>query len=105
MLAATRLVTERGLDGLSISGPAAATGMSEGGLNVHFGSKQELRLATVAAAADIMDSQVTSPALPLPEAIARLRAPCENFLTHAEHTFPGGRLCRFGIRHPCRCRT
>lgn len=90
MDAATRLATERGLDGLSISELAAATGMSKGGLYAHFGSKEELQLATVAVASDVMDTQVIKPALLLPEPIARLRALCENFLTYAQHTYSGG---------------
>jgi AcrR family transcriptional regulator len=90
MEAATSMATERGLDGLSIADLAVATGMSKGGLYAHFGSKLELQLATIAAAADIMNAQVIGPALSAPEPIARLRALFENFLIYAQHTFPGG---------------
>jgi len=37
-----------GLEGLSIGNLAAAIGLSKSGLYAHFGSKQELQLATVA---------------------------------------------------------
>jgi AcrR family transcriptional regulator len=90
MQVAPRLATERGLDGLSIAELAAATGMSKGGLYAHFGSKEELQLATIAAAAEIVETQVIEPALCLPEPIARIRALCENFLDYAQHTFSGG---------------
>jgi AcrR family transcriptional regulator len=90
MDAATRLATERGLDGLAISELAAETGLTKGGLYAHFGSKEQLQLATVDAALEIVAAQVVGPALSLPQPIARLRALCENFLTYAQHTFPGG---------------
>ena len=90
MEVAPGLATERGLDGLSLSELAAATGMSKAGLYAHFGTKEELQLAIVDAAADIMNAKVIEPALRLQEPIARLRALCENFLAYAQHTFPGG---------------
>lgn len=90
MEAAAKLATERGLDGLTISELAAETGLTKGGLYAHFGSKEELQLATVEAAAEIWDTRVAGPALARPEPIDRLRALCENFLTYAQHAFPGG---------------
>ena len=45
--AAASLATVDGLEGLSIGHLAAAIGMSKSGLYAHFGSKQELQLATV----------------------------------------------------------
>ncbi|MGH3268896.1 MAG: TetR/AcrR family transcriptional regulator, partial [Trebonia sp.] len=44
---AASLATVDGLEGLSIGNLAAALGMSKSGLYAHFGSKQELQLATV----------------------------------------------------------
>ena len=49
--AAASLATVDGLEGLSIGNLAAAIGMSKSGLYAHFGSKQELQLATVEEAA------------------------------------------------------
>src|SRR4051794_26686181 len=43
---AARLATVEGLDGLSIARLADAVGMSKSGLFAHFGSKEELQLAT-----------------------------------------------------------
>ena len=49
--AAAQLATVEGLDGLSIGRLAEHTGMSKSGLYAHFGSKEELQLATIDAAA------------------------------------------------------
>ena len=51
--AAASLATVDGLEGLSIGHLAAAIGMSKSGLYAHFGSKQELQLATVQEAGRI----------------------------------------------------
>ena len=47
---AARLATIDGLDGLTIGSLASAIGMSKSGLYAHFGSKEELQLATIDAA-------------------------------------------------------
>ncbi len=80
-----------GLDGLSIGNLAAALGMSKSGVAAHFGSKQELQLATVAEAARVFDTEVVQPALAAPPGLGQLTAVCEAFFAHLErHTFPGG---------------
>ena len=56
--AAASLATVDGLEGLSIGHLAAAIGMSKSGLYAHFGSKQELQLATVEEACWILDQEV-----------------------------------------------
>ena len=61
--AATALATVDGLEGLSIGNLAAASGMSKSGLYAHFGSKQELQLATVDEAERILTEEVIQPAL------------------------------------------
>jgi AcrR family transcriptional regulator len=89
--AAASLATMEGLDGLSIGNLAAALGMSKSGLSAHFGSKQELQLATVAEAARIFDTEVVQPALAAPAGLGQLTAVCEAFFAHLERrTFPGG---------------
>ncbi|HEU0336428.1 MAG TPA: helix-turn-helix domain-containing protein [Gaiellaceae bacterium] len=45
--AAARLATVEGLEGLSIGRLADHVGMSKSGLYAHFGSKEELQLATI----------------------------------------------------------
>jgi len=89
--AAASMATVDGLEGLSIGNVATALGMSKSGLYAHFGSKQELQLATVAEAARIFDEEVVQPALSAPPGLAQLTAVCEAFFEHLErHTFPGG---------------
>jgi AcrR family transcriptional regulator len=89
--AAASLATVDGLEGLSIGNLAAAIGMSKSGLYAHFGSKQELQLATVEEAGRIFADEVVQPALAAPAGLAQLAAVCEAFFTHLQrHTFPGG---------------
>src|SRR6266705_5824820 len=59
---AAQLATVQGIDGLSISRLADAVGMSKSGLFAHFGSKQELQLATMDAADSLFAAQVLEPA-------------------------------------------
>jgi AcrR family transcriptional regulator len=88
---AARLATVDGLDGLSLAHLANAVGISKSGLFAHFGSKQELQLATVETASAIFDEQVIEPAAAARPGVARLRAYVERFLGHVEDgVFPGG---------------
>jgi AcrR family transcriptional regulator len=88
---ASRLATVEGLGGLSIARLADAVGMSKSGLFAHFGSKEELQLATVDAATDVFNEQVLAAADGTPDALARLRALVGAYLRYLEsETFPGG---------------
>ena len=88
---AARQATVDGLDGLSLARLAAAVGMSKSGLFAHFGSKEELQLATIDAASTMFDELVIDPAGAEPAGIPRLRAYIERFLDHVEEAvFPGG---------------
>ena len=89
--AAASLATVEGLEGLSIGHLAAAIGMSKSGLYAHFGSKQELQLATVQEAERIFDEEVVQPALAARPGLAQLAAVCEAFLGYVQRrVFPGG---------------
>jgi AcrR family transcriptional regulator len=89
--AAASLATVDGLEGLSIGNLAAAIGMSKSGLYAHFGSKQELQLATVQEADRIFQEEVAQPALAAAPGLAQLVAVCEAFFDYLQrHTFPGG---------------
>jgi AcrR family transcriptional regulator len=89
--AAVSLATVDGLEGLSIGNLAAAIGISKSGLYAHFGSKQELQLATVEEAGRIFDDEVVQPALAAPAGLPQLEAVCEAFFEHLRRrTFPGG---------------
>ena len=56
--AAVDVASLGGLEELSIGGLASAVKMSKSGLFAHFGSKQELQLATIAEAWDVFESEV-----------------------------------------------
>jgi AcrR family transcriptional regulator len=91
LTAAASMATTHGLHGLSIGELAAHLGMSKSGLYAHFNSKEELELATIETAAGIFDREVLQPAMGAPAGLGRLRALCENFLSHLERRiFPGG---------------
>ena len=89
--AAASLATVDGLEGLSIGHLAAATGISKSGLYAHFGTKQELQLATVDEAERILTDEVVRPALAAPPGLGQLAAVCEAFFSYVERrVFPGG---------------
>ena len=88
---AAALATEEGLEPLSIGKLAGATGMSKSGLFAHFGSKEELQLATVDHAAELFVREVIAPAREAPRGLARVWALCENMVDYAQRqVFPGG---------------
>src|SRR5215831_4501353 len=94
--AAASLATVDGLEGLSIGNLAAATGISKSGLYAHFGSKQDLQLATVEQAAGILDAEVVQPALAARPGLAQLAAICEAYFGYVQRrVFPGG--CFFAV--------
>jgi AcrR family transcriptional regulator len=88
---AARLATVDGLNGLSLAHLADAVGMSKSGLFAHFGSKEELQLATIDAASSIFEELVIEPAADAAPGVSRLRAYIDRFLEHVEEgVFPGG---------------
>lgn len=88
---AAQLATVEGIGGLSLGRLADAVGMSKSGLFAHFGSKEELQLATVETASALFYEQVIEPALHAPLGIERLHQLTENFLQHVEgNVYPGG---------------
>lgn len=88
---AVSLATVDGLEGLSIGNLAKALGMSKSGLYAHFGSKEELQLATVEEAAGIFRAEVVEPAVTAPPGRDQLLVACEAFFNHLlRRTFPGG---------------
>jgi AcrR family transcriptional regulator len=86
------LATTEGLRGLSIGGLAEHIGMSKSGLYAHFGSKEQLQLATVETAAEIFDAEVVSPAVAAADdPLGQLRQMLEGFLVYVSSgRFPGG---------------
>jgi AcrR family transcriptional regulator len=91
LLAAAKLVTTKGLNGLSLGDLAAEVGMSKSGLYAHFKSKEELELAIIETAAVIFDREVLQPAMSAHAGTERLELLVSSFLSHLERkVFPGG---------------
>jgi AcrR family transcriptional regulator len=78
------LASVDGLEGLTIGRLAADLEMSKSGVFAHFGSKQELQLATIGAAAGRFSTAVIEPALSAPDGVPRLRAMADAYLAHLE---------------------
>ena len=86
---AVDLASVEGLEGLTIGRLAAELQMSKSGLFAHFGSKQDLQLATIGAAAARFKATVVDPALEEPEGAPRLRALAERYLDQVNN-YSGG---------------
>jgi AcrR family transcriptional regulator len=85
------LASTEGLEGLSIGGIAEHVGMSKSGLYAHFGSKEELQLATIEAAGQIYERAIVDPVMALPPGRDRILALCDGFLDFiASDVLPGG---------------
>src|SRR5436190_19619896 len=78
--AAASLATVDGLEGISIGNLAAHIGMSKSGLYAHFGSKEELQLATVETAEEIFDAEVDAPTTSIADPLERLQGLAESVL-------------------------
>ena len=88
---AASLATVDGLDGITIGNLASHIGISKSGLYAHFGSKEELQLATVDTAFSIFSHEVIDPTLAVPDPLEQLLALVDTFLDHLERkVFPGG---------------
>ncbi|TME13792.1 MAG: TetR/AcrR family transcriptional regulator, partial [Chloroflexi bacterium] len=88
---AARLASAEGLEAVSLQRLAGDLGISKSGLFAHFGSKEELQLATVEEAAWVFTLEVLKPGLHEPAGVGRVTALCEAFLSYVERgVFPGG---------------
>lgn len=80
-----------GLDGLSFGRLAADLGVSKGGIQTLFGTKETLQVAVAEAAREAFEEAVTRPPLAQPPGVARLRALADRWIAYAEEPlFPGG---------------
>ena len=80
-----------GLEGLSIGRLATDLGISKSGVFAHFGSKEELQLATIRAAVKVFVDHVVRPAMATPAGLRRVHALLDAKLTYFERPiFAGG---------------
>ena len=88
---ASRLASAEGLEAVSLQRLASDLGISKSGLFAHFGSKEELQLATVEEAGRVFTEEVLKPGLKTPAGIGRVWAMCNSFLSYLSRgVFPGG---------------
>ncbi len=80
-----------GLQGLTIGRLAEELGMSKSGLFAHFGSKEDLQIATIEAASQRYINEIFTEALRQPRGYPRLVAICDSWLSYIRRSvFPGG---------------
>jgi AcrR family transcriptional regulator len=85
------IASAQGLEGLTVGSLAEQLGMSKSGLFAHFGSKEELQLATVEMAREVFIDKVTRPAIAAPKGIPRLWSLIDHWLILVEkRVFEGG---------------
>jgi AcrR family transcriptional regulator len=88
---AVDLASLHGLQGLTIGGLAEELGMSKSGLFAHFGSKEELQIATIERASQRYIEEIFRDALHEPRGYPRLMAICDAWLSYIRRAvFPGG---------------
>ena len=88
---AVAMASVRGLEGLSIGDLADELEMSKSGLFAHFGSKEELQMATIETARQIFIDEVVLPAFKAEKGLPRLWGLYAGWLSYAERkVFPGG---------------
>src|SRR5262245_47070814 len=90
--AALAQASESGFESLTIGALAERAGLSKSGLFAHFGSREELQIAAIEAAAARFTETVFVPALKARRGLPRLRALFENWLDWTT---------RSGLTHGC----
>lgn len=91
MRAAMDTASLEGLESLSLGSLATAASLSKSGVVALFGTKEQLQLATIEAAAGVFIDVVVAPALRVAGGRARLDALLENWINYSEsRVFAGG---------------
>jgi AcrR family transcriptional regulator len=90
---AVQLASVHGLEGLTIGALAADLGVHKSSVFASFGSKEELQLATIAAARTVLVEQVVLPGLAADDGLARLTVIGDAWCDYlASDVFAGGCL-------------
>jgi AcrR family transcriptional regulator len=91
LASAVDIASVNGLDGLTVGTLASQLRMSKSGLFAHFGSKEDLQLATIEVARQIFIDKVTRPAIAAPKGLPRLWGLINQWLILVEkRIFSGG---------------
>ncbi|KRE11584.1 TetR family transcriptional regulator [Bosea sp. Root483D1] len=90
---ATQIASVEGLEGLTFGRVAADAGVARGNVQVLFGDREALQLATIENGVALYAETVVGPAMALPRAVECLIALIEGWYTFVEQrTLPGGCL-------------
>ena len=81
---AVHIASAEGLEGLTIGRLALELSMSKSGLFAHFGSKEDLQVATVEAARAIFINEVIRPAFETAQGLLRLWKLCDIWLAYVQ---------------------
>ncbi|MEK6280839.1 MAG: TetR/AcrR family transcriptional regulator [Acidobacteriota bacterium] len=81
---AVDIASAEGLEGLTIGRLATQLSMSKSGLFAHFGSKEDLQLATIEEARSVFIEDVIRPALQAERGLPRLWKLCDTWLSHVQ---------------------
>ena len=87
---AFELGTVEGLEGVTIGLLADDLGMSKAGVIGHFGSKEDLQMATVEEAGASFAAEIWEPAADLPPGLERLLAVVDLWIENVSNKRPGG---------------
>jgi AcrR family transcriptional regulator len=91
LIRSARIASIDGLEGLSIGRVAAEAGVGKGNIQVLFGDKESLQLATLEKAVDLFQSTVIFPAMNKKTPLAKLLALIEGWFDFVEkRILPGG---------------
>jgi AcrR family transcriptional regulator len=91
MQLAVNSASVNGLDGVTLGGLAADSALSKSGVVALFGTKEELQLATIAAAREIFVARVVEPTLATTGGLDRLEVLLSSWLDYSRtRVFAGG---------------
>jgi AcrR family transcriptional regulator len=85
------LMSQTGLEGVTLGSLAQQVGMSKSGLFAHFRSKEDLQIGLLRHMAEVAKARVVEPALKAAEGLPRLKALVRHWFGWAERAgLPGG---------------
>lgn len=87
---AVEIASRQGLGALSIGSLARELHMSKSGLFAHFGSKEDLQIATIETAEKIFAVTIVKPARDAKPGLTRLVALLEGYMRYIEQSVSGG---------------
>jgi AcrR family transcriptional regulator len=88
---ATDIASTEGLEGLTIGRIAAEAGIGKGNIQILFGDKESLQLATLARATDLYTTMILEPAMREATPLARLLALVDGWFSFVDNrVLPGG---------------